>query len=88
MGLDGFWGDEPRFLETVKIYEEALRKHNVPNSGMCLGGEWGKGKGKAFVVVAGDAFALLGDVGTIKGARENLGPLGGKAKKAVVVNGH
>lgn len=78
MGFDGLWGSEPRFLETVELYNETVRKHGVPSSGMCLGGDWAKGEGKAFVVVAGDAFALLGDVGIIRGARENLRPLVGK----------
>ena len=72
MGFDGFWGPEPRFLETVHLYQETLKKHDVPDTGMCLGGDWGRGANKAFVIVGGDAFAFLGDIATIGSARENL----------------
>ena len=78
MGLDGFWGSEPQFLETVKLYEDTLKKHDIPNTGMCLGGEWSKGANKAFVIVGGDAFAFLADTATISNARRNLGPLSAK----------
>ena len=84
MGYDGFWGSEPRFLEIVELYQNTLKKHDVPNSGMSLGGDWAKGANKAFVVVGGDAFAFLADTATIRNARENLPPLVGKSK----VNGH
>ena len=84
MGYDGFWGSEPRFLEIVELYQNTLKKHDVPNSGMCLGGDWAKGANKAFVIVGGDAFAFLADTATIKNARENLLPLLGKSK----MNGH
>lgn len=84
MGYDGIWGTEPRFLEIVELYQNTLKKHDVPNSGMCLGGDWAKGANKAFVIVGGDAFAFLADTATIKNARENLAPLVGNSK----VNGH
>ncbi|KAI4135458.1 MAG: hypothetical protein LQ341_005871 [Variospora aurantia] len=92
MGLDSFWGSEPRFLEIVDSYRETLKKHDVPESGMCLFGNWPSGANKAFVVVGGDAFALLGDMALINGARENLSPLSangkGDAKKETgVANG-
>lgn len=80
MGFDGFWGLEPRFLETVELYQDTLKKHDMPNSGMCLGGDRAKGANKAFVVVAADALALLADTATIRSARENLHPLLGKSK--------
>ena len=84
MGFGGFWGPEPQFLSAVKLYEETLKKHNMPNSGMCLNQDWAKGGNKAFVIVGGDAFALLGERGNITAARENLGPL----KKRLDINGH
>ena len=80
MGYDGLWGSEPRFLEIVELYQNVLKKHDVPNSGMCLGGDWAKGVNKSFVIVGGDAFAFLADIATIKNARENLPPLLGKSK--------
>ena len=72
MGLDGAWGDEPQFLEVVKLYEDTLRKHNTPNSGFSMFGQWEKAFNKAFVVVGGDAFALLGEAATVNTAREKL----------------
>ena len=78
MGFDGFWGSEPQFLDTVRVYEDTLKKHNIPNTGMCLNGEWAKGANKAFVIVGGDAFALLGETVTINNARQNLPPLSSK----------
>ncbi|KAL8933355.1 MAG: hypothetical protein Q9211_005824 [Gyalolechia sp. 1 TL-2023] len=84
MGYDSFWGSEPRFLEVVEAYLETLKKHDMPSTGMCLNGDWAKGANKAFVVVGGDAFALLGDMALINGARKNLAPLPAKGK----INGH
>ena len=84
MGYDGFWGPEPRFLEIVEFYQETLKKHDMPNSGMCSGHDWAKGADKAFVIVGGDSFAFLGDTETIKSARENLAPLQANGK----INGH
>ena len=72
MGLDGITGTEPQFVDLQKIYEETLRKHNKANSGFCFGGDWEKGGNKAFVVVASDAIALLGEAATIQTARQNL----------------
>ena len=84
MGYDGMWDSEPRFLEVVELYQNTLKKHDMPNSGMCLGGDWAKGANKAFVVVGGDAIAFLADTATIRNARENLAPLVGRPK----MNGH
>ena len=84
MGYDGFWGPEQKFLDIVSLYESTLKKHNMPNTGMCLNGEWAKGANKAFVIVGGDSFAFLGDTVTISNARQNLLPLVKKSQ----VNGH
>lgn len=78
MGFDGFWGSEPKFLDTVRIYEDTLKKHRTPNSGMCLNGDWAKGANKAFVIVGADFAALLGEVAVISNARHNLLPLKNK----------
>ena len=75
MGLNSFWGSESQFLSTVQLYEEILKKHDIPNSGFCLNGNWAKGANKAFVVVGGDAFAFLADMATISDGRQNLPPL-------------
>lgn len=75
MGMDGFWGQEPEFLNVVKLYEETLKKHDMPNSGMCIDGNWAKAANKAFVIVGADAFAILGETGNIMAARQNIGPL-------------
>lgn len=84
IGFDGFWGPEPEFLEIVRIYEETLKKHKKPNTGMCMYGDWARGVNKAFVIVGGDAFALLGETATIKNARQHLVPLTSKLQ----TNGH
>ena len=84
MGFDGFWGSEPKFLDTVRMYEDTLKKHKIPNTGMCLNGEWAKGTNKAFVIVGGDAFAFLAETATISNARQNLRPL----KSQLQSNGH
>ena len=84
MGFDGFWGSEPQFLDTVRMYEDTLKRHQIPNTGMCLNGEWAKGANKAFVIVGGDAFAFLGETATIGNARQNLLPLSNKLQS----NGH
>ncbi len=64
----------------MELYQDTLKKHDIPNSDMCLGGDWAKGANKAFVVVGGDALALLGDIATIGNARKNLHPLPGKSE--------
>jgi 4-hydroxy-2-oxoheptanedioate aldolase len=84
MGLGGFWGAEPEFLNLVKLYEETLKKHNMPNSGLCLNGNWAMGANKAFLVVGGDVFGLLGEAATIMGARQNIGPMW----KGGMINAH
>ena len=80
MGDDGIWGSEPRFLEIVELYQNPLKKHDVPNSGMCLSGDWAKCVNNAFVIVGKYAFAFLADTATIKNARENLPALLGRSK--------
>lgn len=72
MGFQGFWGTEPSFLDAVNLYREISNKHKMPDSGMCLNGDWAKGINKAFVIVGADAFALLGDRAIISSAREHL----------------
>ncbi|KAI9750495.1 MAG: hypothetical protein M4579_006445 [Chaenotheca gracillima] len=83
MGLDGLWGTEPEYLDAVKSYEDTLKKHRKANSGVCLN-DWTKAVNKAFVIVGGDAFALVGEKATISNARQNLHPLANKLQ----TNGH
>ena len=84
MGFNGFWGSEPSFLDAVEAYREILKKHKMPDSGMCLNRDWAKGANKAFVIVGADAFALLGETAIISSARENL-PY---SKKKALSNGY
>ncbi|KAL8823394.1 MAG: hypothetical protein Q9191_005896 [Dirinaria sp. TL-2023a] len=83
MGLDGVWGDEPSFMDVVKLYEDTLKRHKTPNSGMCMFGQWEKASNKAFVVVGGDAFALLGEAALVNNARANLPSLANEPRNNV-----
>lgn len=65
MGLQagGLGGDEPEWLEAVKLYEATLAKHNMPASGLAMGTPESKaimGRGKSFIVVAADTYAIMG----------------------------
>jgi 4-hydroxy-2-oxoheptanedioate aldolase len=71
LGLDGMWGSEPEYVEGVKRYEEILRKHDKPNTGVCLT-DFSKGGNKAFVVVGGDGFTFSGEKAMLATARKNL----------------
>lgn len=75
LGLPGSWGDEADFLELVRLYEETLHKHRMPNSGACFDGSWKSGQcNKVFSVVSGDFLALLGQRDWLSQAREKLPP--------------
>lgn len=84
MGFERFWGTEPSFLDAVEVYREILKRHKMPDSGMCLNGEWAKGANKAFVIVGTDTFTLLGETAIISSAREHL-PY---STKKALSNGH
>ena len=78
MGLKGMHGEEPEWLEAVAKYKSVLAKHDMPDSGIAMGPpevQAQAGKGKAFVVVAGDVIALLGHVGQLQDARNLFQPL-------------
>ncbi|OBT68551.1 hypothetical protein VE03_01732 [Pseudogymnoascus sp. 23342-1-I1] len=63
MGLPGFWGEEPEFLEVLETVNRTLRKHDMPYAGAAMGTPeqvQAMGAGKAFVAVQGDVFSLLG----------------------------
>lgn len=65
MGLKGggLGGDEPEWLEAVRLYEATLAKHNMPASGLAMGTPESKAsmaRGKSFVVVAADTYAIMG----------------------------
>lgn len=62
MGLPGFWGAEPVWMELLGVFEETLRKHDKPCAGVALGPDEAKrmaGRGKALVGCAGDVFHLV-----------------------------
>lgn len=65
------WGSEPEYVEGVKRYEEILRKHDKPNTGVCLA-DFSKGENKVFVVVGGDGFTFAGEKAMLANARKNL----------------
>ncbi|KAF2146410.1 uncharacterized protein K452DRAFT_305344 [Aplosporella prunicola CBS 121167] len=81
MGLSGFWGPEPEFLNAVQLYEETLKKHDKPNSGMCAAGNWASGANKSLVITTGDLFAFLGQTGVLQEARDNLKPTDKRQKR-------
>ena len=59
----GLGGNEPEWLEAVALYESTLAKHNMPASGLAMGTPETKemmGRGKSFVVVAADTYAIMG----------------------------
>jgi 4-hydroxy-2-oxoheptanedioate aldolase len=73
MGFPGMYGEEPEWMEAVKIYEGALAKHNKPASGIALGPPDMKanmGRGKSFLVVAADMFALAGTAADLASTRD------------------
>lgn len=84
LGLDGMWGDEPEYLAGVKQYEDVLRKHDKPNTGVCLT-DFAKGRNKAFVVVGGDGFTFAGEKAMVATARKNIPRL---QYKKDIPNGH
>jgi 4-hydroxy-2-oxoheptanedioate aldolase len=63
MGLSGFVGQEPEWLEALAVYESALAKYNKPASGLALGSTEMKAsmsRGKSFMVVSADMHSLVG----------------------------
>jgi len=62
MGLPGFWGAEPQWLELLGVFEETLRRHDKPCAGAAVGPEEFRrmlGREKALVACAGDVFHLV-----------------------------
>lgn len=81
MGLDGMWGEEPEFQNAIQLYEETLRKHNKPNSGQALNGNWTLGANKSLTIVAADFLAFLSQRDAIQSARQHL-PASDKRQKS------
>lgn len=62
MGLPGFWGQEPEWVQAMKILRATLTKHNKPYSGLALGDDqWLKdrGEGRSLMFTSSDIDALL-----------------------------
>jgi 4-hydroxy-2-oxoheptanedioate aldolase len=62
MGLPGFAGDEPEWLEAVAKFQAALKKHNKPYSGFAIGPPEVKaqmGRGRSFIIVESDVFSIV-----------------------------
>ncbi|KAM0344839.1 hypothetical protein ACHAPU_007221 [Fusarium lateritium] len=75
MGFEGMWGDEPEFLNAVGKYNNTLAKHNMPGSGIVQGPPevmTRLSKGRAFMIVASDVQAIMGQKQTFLEARSLL----------------
>ena len=69
----GAWGEEKEWLDAVKLYEDTLKKHNMPASGLAIGDpETVKrtAKTKSFKITSNDFYSLLGqglqDIGAFR----------------------
>lgn len=63
MGLPGFWGEEPEWVQALETLQATLAKHNMPYSGLALGDdEWLKerGEGRSLMFTSSDCAAILG----------------------------
>ena len=70
LGSGSMMGDEPEWLQALATYEAALDKHDKPRSGIVYGPAMRHlHKGKSFMVVSADAFAVLGMAGELAEAR-------------------
>jgi uncharacterized membrane protein len=61
MGLPGFTGEEPEYLEAFKIVERAARANHLPIAGFALGSLAGLrlSQGWTMLMVAADCLALV-----------------------------
>lgn len=62
MGLPGFWGEEPEWVEAINTLRTTLRKYDMPYSGLALGDdEWLKlrGEGRSLMFTSSDLVAVL-----------------------------
>ena len=62
MGLPGFWGEEPEWIQAMDTLRATLSKHNRPYSGLALcDDEWRKerGKGRSIMFTSSDLAAVL-----------------------------
>jgi 4-hydroxy-2-oxoheptanedioate aldolase len=62
MGLSGFWGEEPEWLDAINMFRATLRKHNMPYSGMATGDtDWLKqrGNGRSLMFTCSDVDAIM-----------------------------
>ncbi|GKU06417.1 pyoverdine dityrosine biosynthesis [Fusarium langsethiae] len=63
MGFEGMWGNEPEFLTAVGKYNSILAKHDMPGAGIVQGPPdvmTQLSKGRAFMIVASDVQAIMG----------------------------
>lgn len=75
MGLPGFWGSEPEWVEAVAKYEATLAKHDKPASELATGPPEMKAemaRARSCLFSGGDLFALLGQAGELAYMRENF----------------
>jgi 4-hydroxy-2-oxoheptanedioate aldolase len=72
MSLPGLGGEEPEWIAAVKKYNATLKKHNKGASGFSMGPPEVRAtlsRGKSFVVVASDFYAIMGEAGGIAQGR-------------------
>jgi 2-keto-3-deoxy-L-rhamnonate aldolase RhmA len=72
MGFEGMWGDEPAFLAAISRYNSILAKHDMPGAGIVQGPPevmTQLSKGRAFMIVASDVQAIMGQKKTLMEAR-------------------
>jgi 2-keto-3-deoxy-L-rhamnonate aldolase RhmA len=72
MGLPGFAGEEPEYLEAFKIVERAARVNNLPIAGFARGPQIGLrlSQGWTLFIITADCLALLaGQAGSLFAGR-------------------
>lgn len=72
MGLRGFWGEEPEWVNAIGILRATLEKHNMPYSGLATGDEeWlkSRGDGRSLMFTCSDLDAVLGATNELRKAR-------------------
>jgi 4-hydroxy-2-oxoheptanedioate aldolase len=75
MGLPSGYGEEPEWLDAVKLYESTLAKHNKPASGFAAGPPEIKAKlarGKSLLVITSEVSALQGTITELAHTRGNF----------------
>jgi 4-hydroxy-2-oxoheptanedioate aldolase len=73
MGLSGFGGEEPEFLQAIKTVEQAAQANNLPIAGFALGPQIATrlSQGWTMLLISADTLSLLaGQAGSLVAGRE------------------